>query len=82
MCRGVAIGGKEEAGLYTLPPPIQFNLQTRQGPAVSVLNIRDISFISFSNYIGEIDHFTLDLLKSEVKSCYLKRNSYLKQYFS
>ena len=83
QCAGAQplVGRKKQGAIPSLPP-IQFNFQTKQGPAVSVLNIRDISFISFSNYIGEIDHFRLDLLKSEIKSCYLKRNFYLKQYFS
>ena len=58
-----------------------FNFQTKQGPKISVSNIRDIAFCGyseimwlhfwkiyggfsfFSNYIEEIDRFTLDLLK-------------------
>ena len=56
--------------------PPNFNFQTKQGPNISVSNIRDIAFCGysefwiiyggfsfFSNYIEEIDHFTLDLLK-------------------
>ena len=72
--------------------PYHFNIQTKQGPEISVSNIRDIAFYGcsevipnknfkiftayattfdqfmptfhfFSNYIGAIDHFTLDCLK-------------------
>ena len=71
--------------------PLHLNFRTKQGPSVSVSNIRDNAFYGcsqiirtknfailpsmlqylnnlrhlfiFSNCIGEIDHFTLDLLK-------------------
>ena len=83
--RGLATGGGVQVAMV---PPLQC-LNTKQGPTVSVSNIRDISFYgcseiiqtinftiftvnatifgqytaAFHNYIGEIDHFTLDLLK-------------------
>ena len=85
MCY-VATGGSEG------PCSPRFYFRTKQGPTVSVSNIRDITFYGcleiirtknftiftvyatifgqftttfhlIPNYIGEIDHFTLDLLK-------------------
>ena len=78
---------------WGMPPP-HFNFRTKQGPKISVSNIRDIAFMDvqklygpeilqfllcrlqflenlcslwrlfiFFNYLGVIDHFTLDLLK-------------------
>ena len=82
--RGVATrGGRGQGGHGHL------NFRTKQGPKVSVSNIRDIAFygcteiiwtrnfriftvyainfgqimVAFANFIGEIDHFTPELLK-------------------
>ena len=71
-CRGIAIGGEGGHGGHSSP---HFNFQTKEGPRVSVSNIRHIDFyecseiirtrnftILISNYIRRIDHFTLDYM--------------------